>query len=134
MSHNSIWDTMADRGGSVRRLCTAPVTVTLNSVGDASVTIPASVTKWIPESLIVFDRSVTPIAAMLGVYSAASGGGTAVVPPGLLTVLTAVDSIVSMAVMSPKLQMTVNTLYFRCTVPNLVALTAKAVLEYTDLT
>ena len=64
------------------------ITVNLNAVGDTFVPIPCK--QFIPRNITVTNASVTlsGSASTIGVYTAASAGGTAIVTPSVSTTLT----------------------------------------------
>jgi len=62
--------------------------VNLNSVGDTFIQLPVG--KFIPRNVVVTNASVTLAgsASTIGLYTAASAGGTAIVTPSVSTSLT----------------------------------------------
>jgi hypothetical protein len=64
------------------------ITVNLNAVGDTFVPIPCK--QFIPRNITVTNASVTLAgsASTIGVYTAPSAGGTAIVTPSVSTTLT----------------------------------------------
>lgn len=107
--------------------------VNLNSVADNAITgLPA---KWRPLKLTAFDASTTPGAlAVVGLYTAATGGGTNLVSAMTLTGLSAASKITDATLISITDYRTETTVYLRNTVANGSTTTASFILFIEDLT
>lgn len=88
---------------------------------------------YVPVRCIVYNPSGNMAAATLGLYTAAAGGGTAIVAPTLLATLTGTGKSQSLTIAAMTDSITATTLYPRLTVASGVAGTASLVLEYVDL-
>lgn len=119
--------------GKVRYLGFKLAAVSLNSVADTAITgLPA---KWRPVKLSAFDASTTPGAlAVVGLFTAATGGGTNLLAAFTLTGLTGATKIADGTLISITDYRTETTVYLRNTVVNGSAVTASFVLFIEDLT
>jgi hypothetical protein len=97
--------------------------VALNALGDpASIAIPSWVTSYQVTALKITNCSATPVLATVGLYSAASGGGTAIVTAATITGATSATIVLSPAIASTG-TFSASTLYIHVTVANAAALT-----------
>lgn len=118
---------------NIRNLGFKLTAVNLNSVSDNAITgLPA---KWRPIKLSAFEASTTPGAlAVVGLYTAVTGGGTNLISAMTLTGLSAASKITDATLISITDYRTETTVYLRNTVANGSAATASFILFIEDLT
>jgi hypothetical protein len=107
--------------------------VNLNSTGDTSIAVPLAITKYQVTGVLVTNCSATPTLATLGLYTAASAGGTAVVTAATITAATASTVILSQTIASSAAQ-TASTLYAHVGTANGSALTCDLYVQLLNLT
>lgn len=97
------------------------------------INLPAKyrITKFQP-----YDASKTLAASLatLGLFTAAAGGGTALVAPATLTTLTTPQQFIDMTLAVPTTYRTETTLFIRNVVADGTAGTISVLFEYIDLT
>lgn len=109
-------------------------TVNLGATGDAStIVIPSYVTAYQVSSVKITNCSATPILASVGLFTAASGGGTAIMAAATITGATSASVVLSGTVASAARQ-TASTLYINVAVANAAALTCDIKVSIDDLT
>jgi hypothetical protein len=89
--------------------------------------------KYIVTGFRLFDASVTPVAATLGLRTAAAGSGNLIVATTAVTGLNAATVVLSMTIALTGYQ-TAPALFVRTTAANSAALTVSAALSILDLT
>jgi hypothetical protein len=82
----------------------------------------------------VYDANAVPVLAQLGLYTAAAGGGTAIVAPTTLTGNTSAAKIVDLTIADTTTYKTATTLYPRRVVSQGSSLTVSIEIEIEDLT
>lgn len=90
--------------------------------------------RYIPVAAWVYNPTANLALATLGLYTAAAGGGTAIITPTLLASLTGVDTFQELSISALSSVITAQTLYPRLTVASGTAGTAALVIEMIDLT
>jgi len=116
---------------SITRQARIPtLNVNLNNVADTIVQIPYS--KYRVLGMYVYDASATPLLAQLGLFTAAAGGGNAVVAAVTLTALTSASKLLALTIALGDV-LTGNTLYLRNTVAQQSALNVDVMLDIMDL-
>lgn len=109
-------------------------TVNLGATGDAAtIAIPSYVTAYQVSSVKITNCSATPILASVGLFTAASGGGTAIMAAATITGATSASVVLSGTVASAARQ-TAATLYINVAVANAAALTCDIKVNIDDLT
>lgn len=88
---------------------------------------------YVPVRCVIYNPSGNMSGASLGLYTAAGGGGTAIVAPVGLATLTGTGKFQSLTIAAITDMVTAQTLYPRLTVASGVAGTASLLLEYLDL-
>ena len=94
-------------------------------------TMPA---KYRIDKITVFDASATPVLGTIGVFTAATGGGTAIVTAVAPVSLTSAPKVLDLTLVDATTYKTATTLYLYNSVAQGSALTATILIEYLDLT
>lgn len=103
------------------------------ATGDvATIAIPAYVTAYQVTAFKLTNCSTTPILASLGLFTAASAGGTTVVTAATITGATAATVVLSQTIASSA-RLTAATLYVNLGVANALALTCDIKVDIDDL-
>ena len=89
--------------------------------------------RYVPIRCIVYNPTANLALATLGLYTAAGGGGVAIVAPVVLATLTGAGKFQSLSIAALTDVVTATTLYPRLTVASGVIGTAALLLEYVDL-
>ena len=110
--------------------------VSINALNTDVTTFTGLPAKYIVRRITVFDASANlgASAAEIAVFTAAAGGGTAVVASAVLTGLTAATKFSDRTIATSADYLTAATLYVRNTVAHGSAATVSIILEYEDLT
>lgn len=109
-------------------------TINLGATGDAAtITIPSYVTAYQVSSVKITNCSATPILASVGLFTAASAGGTAIMAAATITGATSASVVLSGTVASSARQ-TATTLFINVAVANAAALTCDIKVSIDDLT
>jgi len=107
--------------------------VPINSIADAAtIAIPSYVTAYQVTSFKITNCSGTPILAQVGLFTAASGGGTTIVTPAVITGATSTPVVLSQTIASTARQ-TAATLFVRVSVANAAAVTCDMKITIDDL-
>ena len=107
--------------------------VQINAIADAAtIAIPSYVTAYQVTAFKITNCSGTPILGSVGLYTAASAGGTAVVTPATITGATASSVVLSQTIASSA-RITAATLYIRVAVANAASLTCDMKVAIEDL-
>lgn len=103
--------------------------VNLNSVADTAITLPNGARNYIITDMIVTNASATLAgsSATVGLYSAASAGGEALVTPATATALTSASKFVKRTIAQDDL-VNAGTVYVRVGVAHGSAMTADVYL------
>lgn len=114
---------------------TPPVSVNFNSVADTvfTMSLPTGFTRYSITQVVINGASGTLTTSQIGLFSAATGGGTAIVPSGTpITVATASENTTNNNQVISPTSATINynfaTLYFRITNAQGTAATANVQL------
>lgn len=106
----------------------------LNAVAPVDLTtLPILSSRYVPLRCFLYNPTADVSAATLGLYTAASGGGVALVTPVLLANLTAVGTFQELTINVLTSVVTAVTLYPYLTVAAGAPGAASLVLEYQDL-
>lgn len=95
--------------------------------------LPVISANYIPVRCFVYKPTADVSAATLGLYTAAGGGGTAIVAPVLLANLTGVGKFQELTIAALASAITALQLYPRLTVASANPGTANLVLEFMDI-
>jgi hypothetical protein len=107
--------------------------VQLNSQTDAAtIAIPAYVTAYQVTAFKITNCSGTPILATVGLYTAASQGGTTVVTAATITGATAASVVLAQTIASSA-RLTAATLYINIGVANTASVTCDMKVDIEDL-
>jgi hypothetical protein len=98
----------------------------------ATIAIPSYVTAYQVTAFKITNCSATPVLASLGLFTAASGGGTTVVTAATITGATAATVVLSQTVASLA-RLTASMLYINLGVANTAALTCDIKVDIDDL-
>lgn len=107
--------------------------ININSAGtDTSLVFPLPIGKYRPTKLTIFDASTSLAASLatLGLFTAASGGGSTLVTAATLTSLTGATACVDMTLLLTTTYQTSGTLFLRNVVAHGSAATVSACLSY----
>ncbi len=103
------------------------------ATGDvATFTIPSYVTAYQVTAFKITNCSTTPILASLGLFTAASGGGTTVVTAATITGASAATVVLSQTIASTA-RLTAGTLFVNLGTANALALTCDMKVDIDDL-
>lgn len=119
--------------GVIRLIATA---INLNSAAADVATITGLPAKYIVRRVTAFDvsTSLAASAASLGVFTAAGGGGTAVVADGTMIALTGASKFLDRTVAASTDYLTASSLILRCGTAFGSAATVSVIIEVNDLT
>lgn len=107
-------------------------TVQINSIGDpATIAIPPYVTAYQVTAFKITNCSGTPILGQVGLFTAASGGGTAVVTAATITGATASSVVLSQTIASSA-RITAATLFIHVSVANSASVTCDMKVDIED--
>lgn len=126
MSYSPKWDAAA----TARRYFSTAIP--LNQANTDVATFTGLPAKYIVTAFRLYDASGTPVLATIGLRTAASGAGTAMVTAATVTALTSAGATLPMAVAVTDYQ-SAATLYVRTVVANVAAVTVSAMLEIVEL-
>ncbi len=121
----------------VNRILCSIRSANFNSTADQACVIPASITAWMPTSIVVTNCSASLTLAVGGVYPAASKAGTALVAAAqVYTALTGATVVLAltMAANIATTRQTINTLYLSLTTGQGTAATCDFYVIGDDLT
>lgn len=111
----------------------AAPTVSLAATGDAAtIAIPSYVTAYQVTGFKVTNCSTIPVLATLGLFTAASAGGTTVATAAAITGATSASVVLSQTIASSA-RLTAATLYVNVSVANALALTCDLKVNIDDL-
>ena len=109
--------------------------INLNALGDTEIALPPGITRYLVNSIRVVGATVTPTAAQVGVYTAASQGGTEISAPQTLTGATSPAQEISLTTVSgiTTWAQTAANLFINVSVADGAALTADFYIIIMDL-
>lgn len=108
-------------------------TVSLAATGDATtIAIPSYVTAYQVTGFKITNCSTTPVLASVGLFTAASAGGTTVVTSATITTANAASVVISSTIASTG-RLTSATLFVNVSVANALALTCDFHVVIDDL-